>query len=145
MSAEEKVDFFLQCQRLLVEFHPTSPFVCRQNNLKSRLSQMHSFVHNYKGYCHMDDNLCVLFNYVVVADKRDPVQIIKNNMYKEPDPNYNAVVIDFVVFRDLKDCQLFVQSYYDPRIQYVLFVKNNKVKLYNVVNFLGQIFNMPVV
>lgn len=145
MAAKEQIDFFVHCQKLLVEFHPTSPFICRANNIKGRIHQMRNFIDKYKGLCYASDNVCVLYNKIVIADPSDPVHTIRANMYHAPDPNYNGVIVDFVVFRDLKDCMPFVQSNYDPRIQYVLYVKNNKPKIYPVVNFLTQIFNIPVV
>ena len=145
MTAEEKIDFFVYCQKLLVEFHPDSPFVCRQNNVQSRIQHIKDFIHNYKGLCYQDDNVCVLYNKIVITDPSDPVLALRTNMYHEPNPNYNAVTIDFVVFREIKDCMTFIKTNYDPRIQHVLFVKNNKVKIYPIVNFLTQMFNIPVV
>lgn len=145
MATAEQVDFFIHCQQLLVKFHPDSPFVCRRDNLNGRIHQMKNFVTNYKGLCYCDDNVCALYNRIVLTDPSDPVHTIRINMYREPDPNYNAIIIDFVVFRALKDCLNFVQSNYDPRIQHVLYVKNNKVKIYPVVQFISQIFNVPVV
>ena len=145
MKAEEKIDFFVYCQKLLVEFHPDSPFICRRNNTKSRIQQMKGFIENYKGLCYQDDNIGVLYNRIVITDPSDPILALKTNMYKASHPDYNAVSIDFVVFRDLKDCMAFVKTNYDPRIQHVLFVKNNKVKIYPIVNFLTQMFHIPVV
>jgi len=141
----DKVEFFVQCQRLLMEHHPDSPFLCHQNNLQERIKHVKSFVTNYKGLCYQDDTVCALYNRIIVTDTKAPEHALRMNMYKTPSPDYNAVVIDFVVFRDIKDCARFVQANYDPRVLYVLFVRHNKVKLYPVVEFLQQIFNIPVV
>jgi hypothetical protein len=145
LTAMEQIDFFVQCQKLLVEFHPSSSFVCRRNNIDWRKYQIQAFLKNYKGMCYWDENVCVLYNRVVVSDPKDPIRVLKNNIYHPPDPNYNAIIIDFVVFRSLQDCQTFVHENYDSRVQHVLYVKNNKVKIYPVVNFLSQIFNLAVV
>lgn len=145
MPMVDKVEFFLQCQRLLVEHHPNSVFVCRRDNLKERLVHMKKFCQDYKGRCYMDENVCALYNQIVISDPKEPVLAVRDNMYKASDPNYNAVVVDFVVFRNIKDCAELVKITYDKRIQYVVFVKNNKIKLYPVVNLLAQIFNMAVV
>ena len=145
MTTVERVDFFVHCQKLLMEYNPTSPFVCRANNVAQRVKQMRGFVDNYKGMCYHDDYVCTLYNRIVVSDPRQPESAVKHYMYRPPDDNYNAVVIDFATFRDIKDCATFVRTNYDQRIQHVLFVRHNKVKLYAVVDFISKIFNVPVV
>ena len=145
VSARDKVEFFVQCQRILVENHPTSEFVCRRNNLEQRLSHMRGFINQYKGFIYTDENVCTIYNKIVVNDVNDPTASVKTYMYQSPDPNFNAIMIDFVVFRNIKDCLAFVKTNYDPRIQYVLFVRHNKVKLYPVVKLLAGVLDMSIV
>jgi hypothetical protein len=144
LSAEEKVEFFLKCQELLMTHHPSSPFLCHTGNIKERVKHIQSFVSNYKGYCYKDDTVCALYNKIVVTNPDEPELALRANMYKEPAPNPNAITVDFVVFRDIKDCAKFVQLNYHHTIQYVLFVRHNKVKLYKTLGFVQQILNMPV-
>ena len=145
LPVKDKVEFFVQCQRILIENHPSSPFVCRANNLEQRLSHMRGFINQYKGFVYTDENVCTIYNKIVVNDVHDPTASVKAYMYQPPDPNFNAIMIDFVVFRNIKDCLAFVKTNYDPRIQYVLFVRHNKVKLYPVVKLLAGVLDMPIV
>ena len=145
MSVGEQVDFFVHCQQLLVQYHADSEFICRQDNLPNRLLQIKAWVNKYKGICYQQDNVCVLYNRIVVTDPQNAVQSVSAAMYKPPDENYNAIMIDFAAFRDIKDCVTFVRENYDPRIQYVLFARHGKIKIYPVVDLVAQIFNMPVV
>lgn len=141
----EKVDFFVHCQKLLIKFHPQSPFLCRRDNIKQRIQHILNFFNNYKGLCLWDENVCVLYNKIVVTDDKDPVYALRTNMFKPADPNYNAITIDFVVFRTMEDCKNIVPSVYEPRLQYAIFVKNNKVKIYPIAGFLTQVFGMQII
>lgn len=145
MSVQEKVEFFVHCQKLLVEFHPDSSFICRESNTQDRLNQIKTWAEKYKGICYWNDQVCVLYNRIVVSDPAQPERAIQHAMYQAPDDNYNAVVIDFAAFRDIKDCVGFVRENYDPKIGHVLFARHGKIKIYPVVNIVSQIFNMPVV
>lgn len=145
MAVSEKVDFFVRCQQLLVQFHADSEFICRKDNMTQRLKQIKAWVDKYKGICYQHDNVCVLYNRIVVSDPLNPAQAVASSMYQPPNDNYNAIIIDFAAFRDIKDCVTFVKDNYDPRVQHVLFVRHGKVKIYAVVDLVAQIFNMPVV
>lgn len=139
LSEEEKVDFFCRCQKLLVEFHPSSHFLFTKENYEERKFFVLDFLHKYKGYAYMDDNVCVLYNHVKVEDPNNPVKVVKDHIYREPAANYNAISIDFVVFKQLRDCLSFVSAHNSPQIEYVLFVKNNEVKLYNKERLLSAL------
>jgi hypothetical protein len=139
LSLASRLEFFANCQRLLIEFHPTSEFLFTKENYAERKVFVLDFLHKYKGYCYYDDNICVLFNKVKVEDPRNPVKVVKDHIYKEPVEDFNAYSIDFVVFRKLSDCLNFCQAQYSPRIQYVCFVKNNEVKLYETSKLLAHL------
>lgn len=144
LKAEEKVNFFVHCQKLLTENHPNSPFICRAGNIKIRLAHMKGFVTSYKGLCYQDENVCALYNKIVLTNPTEPELAVRDHMYKAPSEHYNAMVVDFVVFREIKDCSKFVQLEYNANIQHVLFVRHNKVKVYQTIDFLKQILNIPV-
>lgn len=138
LTKEQKADFFVKCQELLVQFHPDSPFIFRQDNVEPRKAFVQNFLKNYKGYVYRDDNVCILYNYIKVAPT-DVIQTIKDNLYQEPHPDYNGISIDFVVFRDLKDCLEFCQMRKEPRVEYVVFVKNNEPKVYFAEKLLAHL------
>lgn len=142
LTINEKIEFFVHCQKLLVEFHPTSPFVFHQGNIQDRIKHIKSFTTYYKGLCYQDENVCALYNKIFISDISEPEQAVKAQMYQLPAENYNAFIIDFVVFKHINDCVEFVKTNYNNKIQYVLYVKNNKVKLFPVINFLSQILNI---
>lgn len=137
----EKVDFFKGCQELLIKYHPNSEFIIRENNLNQRLQYAIDFCNRYKGYTYASDSVKVLFNKIKLTDPNNPIQAIKEHAYKEPRSDYNAVSIDFVVFRAINDCLEFCKENYDPRIEFIVFVKNGKPKLYRADNLLSKIVN----
>lgn len=141
LSAEKKVDFFVKCQELLIQYHPDSPFICRADNLEVRKKFVADFLKNYKGFCYQNDNICILYNHVKVEDPKDPIGAVKAHLYKPPQVEYNGVSVDFVVFRKLEDCLGFCKAQYKPNIQYILFVKNNEVKLYETESLLRRAVN----
>ncbi len=145
LSKEEKVDFFVKCQSLLIEHHPESEFIFRYENLHERKTFVGNFIDKYKGYCYQDDNVCLLVNEVKIVDPANPAKSLKDHMYKEPVADYNGLTIDFVVFRHMTDCFDFVKTQDNPRIEYLLFVKNNQIKLYNKAKLVERLANVPLV
>jgi hypothetical protein len=143
-TKEEKIEFFLQCQKLLMEHHPHSPFLFTTGNVDARMTHIRTLLTKYHGLVYMDDNICVLFNRIRINEGESAPDALKNNIYSEPHPDYNAVSVDFVVFRDLKDCAEWVKSQYDPRIQHVLYVKNNQPFIYKTEKIIAKIFQMPL-
>jgi hypothetical protein len=143
LSKDEKIEFFLNCQDLLATHHPQSSFLLRKLNVHQRIPYMKDFHEKYKGYCYQDANITVLYNFIVIADPNDPIGALKAHIWHAPHPEYNAVSIDFVAFRDMKDCLNFCKAHYDPRIKYALFVKNNKPKLYPMDKLVGRVFHLP--
>lgn len=143
LSVEEKAQFFAHGQSLLIQFHPNSDFIFRQSNVKDRLNEAKSLAHKYQGLCYADDNICVLFNKIVVSDPKDAVATLQANMFRPPHENYNGVSIDFVVFREIKDCMGFCQKQYDPKIQYVVYSKAGKPKIYKTEELMSHVFHMP--
>lgn len=139
LGREGKIDFFVHCQNLLIKYHPKSPFTFRYDNMKERLKFTNEFCARYKGYCFQDDNICILYNRVLVQNPRDPIKVIKDHIYQPPQEKYNALSVDFVVFRELRDCIEFCKTHYSPRLEYILFVKNNEVKLYNSKKLLSAL------
>lgn len=142
LTKEAKIDFFVKCQGLLLKYHPDSNFLVRARDLAAKLSYVQDFFAKYQGYYWSDDNICVLYNHVIVTDNTDPALAIRSNMWKSPHPEYNAASIDFVVFRDKMDCLTWVKSRYNPRIQYVIYVKNNQPKIYKTDQLVGRLFSL---
>jgi len=132
LHIEQKVDFFIKCQKLLIKYHSKSPFVIRKNNLEKSVNAFVSHIQDYKGYFFYNDNICVLFNYIYVDDsiQLDKNQTLRANAYQAPAENHNGVSIDFVVFREIADSLEFIRSQDTPQIKYVLFVKDGKIKLH---------------
>lgn len=143
-TKEEKLEFFLKCQSLLVEHHPDSPFVFREDNVDDRMKDSRAFLFNYKGLIYMDDNICVLFNKIKRDEGMSAVEVLNKYKFQPPDPDFNAVSIDFVVFRNLKDCAEWTKNQYDPRIKYVIYVKNGTPQFYQTEKLISRIFQMPL-
>lgn len=142
LTNEEKVEFFLQGQKLLLEFHPNSPFVIHKHTLNERMEHLKVLAAQYQGLTYKDDNICILFNKIYVADENDPVTALAQSKFKPPHANYNGVSIDFVVFRKLKDCAEWCKRYHEQRIQHVLYVKNGKPQIYKPMDLMKKVFNL---
>jgi hypothetical protein len=143
LSFNDKVEFFVKCQELLVAHHPESEFIFTKENLESRRHWVDDFLTKYKGYAYADENICVLFNKVRVDDPKNPTKVLKDAMYQPPREDHNAVSIDFVVFKKLGDCMNFCKSNYSPHIEWIIFVKKNEIKLYKTKDLLVHL-NAPL-
>ena len=143
MTKEEKIEFFIRCQRLLVKYHPDSPFIFNKKNVVARLSAARDLITSYKGYGYWDDNVCVLYNKIKIKNPDNLPSEIKNNMFREPSAEFNSVIIDFVVFRSREDCGEFCKVTYDPQMEYVVYVKNNKPKIHRPVELMSQLLKLP--
>jgi hypothetical protein len=144
LTISEQIDFFAQCQRLLIEHHPHSEFLLTKENFTQRKEYALTFIKKYKGYAHADNAICVLYNKIYVADPRNPIKVIKDHLYAGPRTlDYNAISIDFVVFKQLADCMGFCKTHYNPQIKYVVFVRHNEVKLYTTEKLLNALNASP--
>lgn len=139
LTREQKIDFFLNCQELLVAHHPESPFIFKEDNIEERLHFFKDFAQKYKGFVYSSENLCILYNKIDLKDSRNPIEAVRSNMYKEPIENYNCYSIDWVVFRALEDVYEFVQKEYVPQIRYILWVKRGDVSVYETDKLLGEL------
>jgi len=137
LSQEKKVDFFIKCQELMIKYHPESSFIVREKSLPKTLEVFQDNIQKYKGYSYTDDNICVLWNKIFVSDNKNTHRTIKENAYKSPHENYNGVSIDFAVFRKIEDCYIFIRNNYDSKMEYVLFIREGKPKLYPIKTILN--------
>jgi len=139
IAQEDKIEFFLRCQDILIKYHPNSPYVVRENNLEKTIEGLCSNINKYNGYYYSDENICVLWNHIYVTDPNNPTQTLVENAYKLPHPNYNGVSIDFAAFRKMEDCLSFIKNNYTPQIEHILFVKEGNPKLYRANQLLKSI------
>lgn len=144
LSPETKVNFFVNCQELLVTHHPKSPFVFRKDNLIERKAHISELAGMYKGYCFFNDKVSLLYNLIELENPTKPALALQQFKFQPPSTKYNALSIDFVVFRQLRDCFDWCRQAYEPRIQYVLFVKNGKIQVSTPKALLSKLFHIPV-
>ena len=143
LSQDQKIDFFIQCQILLLQHHPTSSFVIREKTLEKALDSFRDNIQKYKGFCYSDGNVCLLWNKILISDPKSPRKALTENAYKEPCLDYNAISIDWAVFRKMDDIFKFVKENYEERIKYVLFIREGNPKIYEVANILKAIGQSP--
>lgn len=144
LSNEEKIQFFSQCQDILIKYHPNSEFLVTKENWLDKKHFALEFINKYKGYTYYNDRICILFNKVRIEDSRNPIKSLRDHLFKPSVDNYNAYCIDFVAFNKLAHCLEFVKQEYIPQIEYILFVKNNEVKLYKTDKLVEKL-NSPLV
>lgn len=139
LSTEEKVDFFVNCQKLLIKYHPNSDFVIRESNLDQAVDIFSEQISKYKGYFYCDDYVFVLFNYIFIENKEEVNEELIKNAYKEPNKNYNAISLDFVACRNWSDTFKFIKENNEERIRYLLLVKNGVPKIYDKNELINKI------
>lgn len=139
LSQNEKVDFFVKCQELMLQHHPESPFIIRENSLEKSLDAFQNNIQRYQGYCYTDDNICVLWNKILVSDPINVSRVIKECAYQPPNPNFNGVSIDFAVFRRMDDCFDFINRNKESQMKYILFIREGKPKIHSIDQILKTI------
>jgi hypothetical protein len=139
LSIEEKVDFFVNCQKLLIKYYPDSQFLIRENNLQEAIETFYNQIKRYKGYFYCDDYVFVLWNHIFIEDPKDINNELIKNAYKEPNPNYNAVSLDFVACRKWEDTLKFIKETNEDKIKYLLLVKNGNPRIYNKEELINKI------
>ena len=139
LTPEQKVDFFVKCQELLIKYHPDSEFLAREGNFNEILDRVYENIGKYKGYYYMNDNMCVLWNHVYISDKEDVNKSLKDNAYKPPHPDYNGVSFDFVALREKNDMFQFIRENKEDRIKYILSVKRGVPRFYPIESWLKSI------
>ncbi len=143
LTPEERIEFFVNCQQILANHHPDSPFAFTTANLSARKNYFKDFYNKYKGFSYTDNNVCILFNKIYVGDPRDPVVAVKSNLWKEPSERFNAYLIDFVAFDLIENCLNFCRAQYQEKIKYILFARHNDIKIYETQKLLNKLNNLP--
>ena len=139
LSHEEKVDFFVKCQELLIEYHPDSQFIFREGEVEERLLFFNDFRKKYQGFAYSNDSMCLLFNKIYIRDANNIITDVKSKMFQPPDEGFNCYMIDWVVFKDLKDIGEFVLKEGCPQVKWVAWAKNQDIKIYEVNKFLPEL------
>ena len=139
LNQDAKIDFFVKCQSLMLKHHPDSPFIIRESKLDKALDTFHNSINRYQGYVYSDDNICVLWNKIFVTDANNPNRVVTENAYLPPHPNFNAVSIDFAVFRKMEDCFIFIAANHEPQMQHVLFIREGKPKIHPLEQILKAV------
>ncbi len=130
LTKEEKIDFFVKCQELLIKYHPNSPFIIRENGLSNTLDAFENNIKKYQGFSYADEHICVLWNKIFVTDPTNLNRVITENAYMPPKEKFNGVSIDFAVFNSMIHCQNFIKDNDDESIKYILFIREGKPKIY---------------
>lgn len=142
LSEKDKIEFFVKCQSLMLKYHPTSPFIIRESKLDKALEAFENNIRRYQGYVYADENICVLWNHIIVSDPSNANRAVTENAYLPPNPNFNAVSIDFAVFKGIENCFSFIADSKEPQIKHVLFIREGKPKIYPLEQILkGVHFN----
>ncbi len=139
LTKEDKVGFFVKCQEILKNHHPDSPFIFRASNFNERKTFFKDFYEKYKGFAYQTENVCILFNKIALKDPKNPIESVKNSKWHGPNEDYNAFMIDWVVFDLLESCLSFCKSQYNNKIRYIIFGRNNDIKVYETDKLLKKL------
>ncbi len=144
MEKEEKADFFAKCQEILINHHPDSQYIVRPEDLQTKRPAFLNLVKNYKGYAFYNNDICILYNKILVDDPKNIIWVLKKTILAPPAENYNAAIIDFVAFRQLRNAVAIYRLAMEEKYKYFLYVKNNEVKLYETDKLIGQLKNFKI-
>lgn len=139
LSQKDKIEFFVNCQALMLKHHPASNFIVKESRLAKTLEIFQDNIQRYKGFVYSDDNICVLWNKIIVTDALNVNRVVTENAYLPPNPNFNAVSIDFAVFRKIEDCFAFIKNNHEEKMKHVLFIREGKPKIYPIEQILKTI------
>lgn len=143
LNKTQKIEFFLNSQRILTEFHPKSSFIIRVNNMKERLDHAKYLSENYKGFCYSDENVAILYNKIFF-DASDLIGSFKGGQFKEASENYNSIIIDWAAFRKMEDCFKFIQLNNDSKLAHTIYVKNGKPQVYKTEQLVARLMRIPL-
>ena len=139
LSQADKIEFFVQCQALMLNHHPDSPFIIKQSKLDKTLDMFEKNIRIYQGYAYADPNICVLWNKIFVTDPTNVNRVITENAYMPPKEKFNGVSIDFAVFRKMEDCFDFIKKNQEPEMKHILFIREGRPKIYPMEDILKTI------
>ena len=139
LNQKEKIEFFVQCQALMLNHHPNSNFIIKENKLQQSLDIFRDNIMRYQGYMHMDNNICVLWNKIFVTDPSNVNRVITENAYMPPKEKFNGVSIDFAVFNSMIHCQNFIKDNDEESIKYILFIREGRPKIYKKEEIINHI------
>jgi len=123
----------------MLKHHPNSPFIIRERTLDKALEAFQDNILRYQGYCYADENICVLWNKIIISDPLNVNRAITENAYQPPNPNFNAASIDFAVFRKIDDCFAFIKQNNESQMKHILFIREGKPKIYPIETILKTI------
>jgi len=138
LSTEDKIDFFLKCQELLINNYPNSRFLITEENIKDRLSFIQDFFNNYKGFVYNDEHVCIMYNYIKITDKNNPVEVLNTHKFQPPVIDYNAISIDFGTMDSIKNLKKFCETFYNSQIKYVMFVRQGRPAIYDTLDLITK-------
>jgi hypothetical protein len=145
LDKRDKIDFFIKTQTILIEFHPDSPFIINKENLKTRLEYASDMFGRYCGWCFTDKYCSILFNYIKIDNVDRPLDALKKYQFTSGAIDYNAIVVDFAAFREIKDCLDFCRTIFNSNIKWVVWVHKEKPSIYPALEYMTRILNIPKV
>ena len=135
MSKEEKVDFFQKCQNMLVKNQPSSVWVLRDGDESNRSYFLDLFL-KYQGIAYESENIILLFNKHRYTNKDEIVMKSRDRLFSAPDENPNTYSIDFVTSKLTQKILQEVEPHFkDPGIQWIHFLRGQKVSVFDIEPF----------
>lgn len=139
LKRDEKIQFFLKCQQIGAQYHPNSPYTVTRDSIKTFLDFYKKISQEYRGYIYEGENVCALFNLVEYNPSLSMKESLASYIYQPPHEKYNAVLIDFLAARNLRDSIELKNHIYHDKIQFILAVRNFDLEVIPVKKMLERL------
>ena len=83
LSQSQKIDFFIQCQILLLKYHPTSPFIIREDGLAKSLEAFRDNIEKYRAFYHR----MTIPVYCTITSLSQTPKVLAKSWWKMPTRN----------------------------------------------------------
>lgn len=128
LNIQEKIDFFVKCQYLLLENYPQSRFIVTHEKLEEKLNFFKKLIDTYSGAFLVTDSMCLLYNRISIDNPNDVIEEYKRAKNSTYIPNGNCVLISFLVAKPTPDnLQSFIKPF--EEVDYVMFLRGEKTSI----------------
>ena len=128
LTREEKLDFFQQCQDLLVENQPDSEFILKEGS-KNQDYFLDIFL-KYKGFAYTSEKIAILFNKHKMRGMVEAQETYQDKVFEPPAPDANTYTIDFITTKMSKEILEELKPIFHEDLTFICFLRAGKVSFF---------------
>ena len=129
LTKEEKVEFFQQCQDLLIKNQPDSEFILSENS-KNKDYFLDIFT-KYKGFAYFSEKIAILFNKHRINSLPEAQEAYEEKVFNPPAPDANTYTIDFITAKMSKEIIKELTPIFCEDLKYICWLRGGKVSFFS--------------